>query len=176
MQYCDDCQKAIASIHIMDLRNGSVVGHQHFCVACAESAGVVQPKTPIKFSTTEILEDLLGGLKSPSRDKKGGEDEPGCPGCGMTASDFKMRGRLGCPRCYEVFRSSLLPLLERVHDGTSHRGRFPGRTAIDLAGSDTLTDLRRRLENAIQEENYEEAAQIRDELQQAERAGDKVEE
>ncbi len=171
MQYCNACQKAIASIHIMDLHEGNVVGQQHFCVSCAESAGVVQPKTPIKFSTTEILEDLLGGLKTPQKDKKGGDDEPVCPGCGLNASDFKMRGRLGCPRCYEVFRGSLLPLLERVHDGTSHRGRFPGRTAMDVAAADKMAELKRRLDNAIQEENYEEAAQLRDELQQAEKAG-----
>lgn len=176
MHQCNACQKAIASIHIMDLRNGNVVGQQHFCVSCAESAGVVQPKAPIKLTTTEILEDLLGGLKSPGREKKGGEEETSCPGCGMTASDFKMRGRLGCPRCYEVFRTALLPLLERVHDGTSHRGRFPGRTAMDLTASDKMADLRRRLENAIQEENYEEAAQLRDELHQAEQAKDEVEE
>ncbi len=58
MQYCNACQKAIASIHIMDLRNGSVVGKKHFCAACAETAGEIQPKPSIKFSTTEILEDL----------------------------------------------------------------------------------------------------------------------
>ena len=170
MQYCNACQKAIASIHIMDLREGNVVGQQHFCVSCAESAGVVQPKTPIKFSTTEILEDLLGGLKTQQKDKKGTGDETVCPGCGLNASDFKLRGRLGCPRCYEVFRSSLLPLLERVHDGTSHRGRFPGRTAMDVAAADKMAELKRRLDSAIQEENYEEAAQLRDKLQQAEKA------
>ncbi len=176
MQYCNACQKAIASIHIMDLRNGNVVGQQHFCAAGAESAGVVQPKTSIKFSPTEILEDLLGGLKTPQRDKKAPGGGPVCPGCGMNTTDFKMRGRLGCPRCYEVFRGSLLPLLERVHDGTSHRGRFPGRTAMGVAAADRLADLRRRLENAILEENYEEAAKIRDELRQTEKAGEQVEE
>lgn len=176
MNYCDACKKAIASIHIMDLRNGNVVGKKHFCVACAETAGEIQPKQSIKFSTTEILEDLLGGLKSPQREKAETEEGPVCPGCGMNITTFRMRGRLGCPRCYEVFRSSLLPLLERVHDGTSHRGRFPGRTAMDVAAADKMTDLRRRLENAILEENYEEAARLRDELHQAEKTDDQVEE
>ena len=66
MQYCTACQKAIATIVIMDLRDGAVTGSQHVCAACAEQMGVVHQKVPPKFSP-EMLEDLLGGLKTARR-------------------------------------------------------------------------------------------------------------
>ncbi len=80
---------------------------------------------------------------------------------------FRSRGRLGCPRCYEMFRQSLLPLLERVHDGTTHRGRCPGKPTIVNAGDEEhLIDLRSSLRDAINAENYELAARLRDQIRQ----------
>ena len=170
MQYCTACQKALATIVIMDLTKGSVVGQQHLCASCAETMGVVQPKTPIKLSP-EILEDLLGGLKGkvPRSERKG--RDTACPGCGMTPTDFKTKGRLGCPRCYETFRTDLVPLLQRVHEAQNHRGRLPGRR-LPTCGSDVpaaLAELRRKLEDAVRGERYEEAAKLRDELRVQER-------
>src|ERR1043165_9043630 len=115
MQYCTACHKAIATITIMDLSEGQVSGQQQLCQACAETMGAVQPKAQLKLST-EILEDLLG-LKAAGREGK--ERREGCPGCGMTTAEFKVKGRLGCPRCYETFRAELLPLLQRVHESNS---------------------------------------------------------
>jgi len=172
MQYCTACQKAIATIVIMDVREGNVTGQQHLCAACAETMGVVQSKTQLKLST-EILEDLLGGLKgkSPSDKRERGRREHACRGCRMTIADFKVKGRLGCPRCYETFHDELVPLLQRVHEATSHRGRMPSRTAtIEGGAPDALADLRRRLDDAIRNERYEDAARLRDELRKAESA------
>lgn len=169
MQYCTACQKAIASIVIMDLNGGAVTGSQHLCAACAEQLGVGQPKAPTKFSA-EILEDLLGGLKS-SRPATSRPRAEACPGCGMTPTEFRTKGRLGCPRCYDVFRHELMPLLARIHESQSHRGRLPGRTSTAPVVTDekNLADLRRRLEEAVRGERYEEAARLRDDLRRAER-------
>lgn len=172
MQYCTACQKAIATIVIMDLSEGAVTGSQHVCATCAEQMGVVQQKLPPKFSP-EMLEDLLGGLKS---GKAGGRTTrtEACPGCGLSPADFRAKGRLGCPRCYETFRAELMPLLQRIHEAQTHRGRLPGRSApATVAASPgderALTDLRRRLEEAVRGERYEEAARLRDDLRRAER-------
>jgi protein arginine kinase activator len=165
MQYCTACHKAIASIVIMDLSEGQVSAQQHLCQACAESMGAIQPKTQLKLST-EILEDLLG-LKS---GREGKERREGCPGCGMTTAEFKVKGRLGCPRCYETFRTELLPLLQRVHESSSHRGRLPARapgTAPEMTSP--TADLRARLEDAVRGERYEEAARLRDQLRRIEK-------
>lgn len=169
MQYCTACQKAIATIVVMDLSNGSVTGSQHVCAACAEQLGIAQPKQPPKFST-EMLEDLLGGLKA-TKPAAGRARVEACPGCGMTPAEFRAKGRLGCPRCYEVFRGDLMPLLQRIHEAQTHRGRLPARsTTIEPRNEDrALTDLRRRLEDAVRGERYEEAAKLRDDLRRAER-------
>ncbi|MBL9079680.1 MAG: UvrB/UvrC motif-containing protein [Planctomycetes bacterium] len=169
MQYCTACQKAIATIVVMDLTNGAVSGSQHVCAACAEQLGIAQPKLPPKFSP-EMLEDLLGGIKGgkPAAARARAE---ACPGCGMTPTEFRSKGRLGCPRCYEAFRGELMPLLQRIHEAQTHRGRLPSRAEpIAPPNEDrTLTDLRRRLEDAVRGERYEEAARLRDDLRRAER-------
>ncbi len=175
MQYCTSCQKAIATVHILDLREGSIVNQQHLCPNCAEQQGVVQQKTSALKLPPEALEELFGaGAKVTGEGrKKAPKDGPVCEGCRLSAADFKVRGRLGCPRCYEVFRASLLPLLERVHDATSHRGRFPGRRASAAAATapDILADLRTKLAAAVRSEKYEEAARLRDQLRIAELEG-----
>lgn len=170
---CTSCQKSLASVHVLDLMGGVLTGEQSLCQACAEAKGVVQNKASAKTKpmTAAILEDLIGAMAPGEKGKARGRGVgPACPGCQTTAADFKLRGRFGCPRCYETFRASLVPLLERVHDHTKHRGRCPTRTATLRPRSDTLADLRRRLEVAIQDENYEEAANLRDQLRSIEQA------
>ncbi len=166
MQYCTACQKAIATIVIMDLSEGAVTGSQHICQACAEQLGIGTPKPP-KFSP-EMLEDLLGGLKT-SRARAPRTEA--CPGCGLAPADFRTKGRLGCPRCYETFRTELMPLLQRIHESQAHTGRLPGVMSTAPAAPDerTLTDVRKRLEDAVRGERYEEAARLRDELRRLER-------
>jgi protein arginine kinase activator len=169
MQYCTACQKAIATIVIMDLVEGAVTGSQHVCASCAEQLGVATQKHPPKFSA-EMLEDLLGGLKSAKPLSRSRTEA--CPGCGLTPAEFRTKGRLGCPRCYETFRHELMPLLQRIHEAQSHRGRLPGLSSASPpppVDERTLSDLRRRLEDAVRGEQYEEAARLRDDLRRAER-------
>ncbi|MEZ5964717.1 MAG: UvrB/UvrC motif-containing protein [Planctomycetota bacterium] len=168
-QACTNCQKQSASVHVLDLVNSSLHKQQHLCQACAEGQGVVPSKqhktTPM---SAEILEDLIGTMTGDkARGRRGAG--PVCPACGTSAADFKSRGRFGCARCYETFRASVLPLLERVHDATRHQGRFPAQQ-IERGLPDSLEDLRRRLEAAIQNENYEEAASLRDRLRTLEQS------
>ncbi len=172
MHYCTACHKQEATVTITDLTDGEVVGHRHLCTACAEATGAVGGKPQLKLSP-EILEDLLGTKPKGGRESRSGRD--GCPGCGTTVAEFKTKGRLGCPRCYETFRASLVPLLQRIHEAASHRGRLPGRsaskapaTAAEPDAGRRLAELRRRLEDAVRGERYEEAAGLRDQLRQAE--------
>ena len=126
---CSVCHKLQATVHVLDLVDGEFAEEQNLCPNCAESAGMVHPKAnPLKISP-EMLEDLLGTMQSSDSEEdspRTQELEESCPACGLTSSQFRSRGRLGCPRCYDTFRRSLLPLLERVHDATSLKGRCPG--------------------------------------------------
>ena len=83
----------------------------------------------------------------------------------MTLGEFRSKGRLGCAACYETFGRQLEPLFERVHNATRHVGRLPGTNEAHNQLRMRITDLRARLESAIREEAYEDAAQLRDELQ-----------
>jgi protein arginine kinase activator len=165
MQVCTVCQKAVATIHVLDLKDGSIVEQKSLCSACAEGSGVAKQQ-PIKL-TPEVLEEMMAGLKSASgRGKR--KEGPGCPSCGLTLNEFKTKGRLGCSRCYQTFRKELLTVLERVHDATSHRGRFPGSAPTPLVTRTSLSELKQRLADAIAEEDYEKAAALRDQLRQVE--------
>ncbi|GAB4155142.1 MAG: UvrB/UvrC motif-containing protein [Planctomycetota bacterium] len=165
MQLCTACQKAVATVVVLDIKGGALE-RQQFCAPCAETMGVVAPKVQIKVSA-EILEDLLGGMKQGRQRPK---EQAACPGCGLAQAEFRQKGRLGCPRCYETFREDLIPLLQRVHEASSHKGRLPSTSpspkARAVAGE--LSELRRRLEEAVKSERYEEAARLRDELRMAE--------
>jgi protein arginine kinase activator len=187
MQLCSSCQKSPATIVLMDLDGGSVSSQQHLCSPCAEKLGVVQPKAPMKMSA-ELLEDLLGSVQGKAARQR---RESGCAGCGLTVQQFKNTGRLGCPRCYETFRTDLVPLLQRVHESSQHKGRLPGvlqpttqtptptpparepaarkaPAAKTKSKTDELVVLRKRLEDAVRGERYEEAASLRDALRKAE--------
>ena len=167
------CKNGTPSVHVLDVANGQVVKQQFVCEAAAEQLGILEPKMPAALQLPGgTLQNLLAGLKSVSGPqtklhRPGRGDPGGCAGCGMTLSDFKARGRLGCPRCYDTFRDHLARILEKVHDERSHRGRFPGRPASPPPQPANVADLRRRLEEAVFAEDYETAARLRDELKRA---------
>lgn len=174
MQKCTHCGKTqckngVPTVHAVDIESGKIVKAQFMCETMAEQLGILQPKAASLQLSPEILENLLGGLKGEAAEKAADRPrtrptELACPACSLTLGAFKMRGRLGCPRCYEVFRSHVVALLDRVHDATSHQGRFPGRTVRKAPDPVNLTELRKQLEAAIAGEQYEEAARLRDRL------------
>ena len=88
-----------------------------------------------------------------------------CPHCGLKFKDFRASGRLGCAQDYEVFREELAPLLENIHGESQHVGKSPRRRA---AASPQRTaesvNLRKQLQQAVQREDYEEAAKLRDQI------------
>ncbi|RKZ18196.1 excinuclease ABC subunit B [bacterium] len=83
-----------------------------------------------------------------------------CPECGMRVVDLRKTGRLGCAKCYEVFRKQVMPLLKRIHGATEHEGARP------MAGVrvDELSQLRVELRRAIEAEDFEQAARLRDRI------------
>jgi len=95
--------------------------------------------------------------------------EQACEVCGLTYSQFRKKGLLGCPSCYEVFADVLEPLLERAHGGESqHLGKIPARAGDDQARQQRLLQLRRELDRSVRAEQYETAARIRDQVRQLE--------
>jgi protein arginine kinase activator len=87
-----------------------------------------------------------------------------CPACGLKYAAFRADGRLGCPDDYDAFRPALEPLLERIHRGTRHGGKAPRAAALRAE----LSELRGQLAAAVEAENYEDAAELRDRIRQKE--------
>jgi protein arginine kinase activator len=92
-----------------------------------------------------------------------------CPNCGITFREFRSQGRLGCPHDYIAFAKELKPLLENIHNETQHTGKFPKRAPHASQLQYKLIKLRSELRSAIDEEEYETAARIRDEIQSLEK-------
>jgi protein arginine kinase activator len=96
-----------------------------------------------------------------------GVTPPGaCPSCGATLSDFRESGRLGCAACYRTFEPSLRDLLRRLHGSSRHLGEryAPPGGAAEEAEVVTVSQLRNRLRLAVETENFELAAELRDQL------------
>ena len=130
------------------------------CEECAKHKGV---NDPAGFS----LADLLLGLgASQEMEQAAGGAELKCPKCGFTQADFKKAGRLGCAECYTTFAEGLEGLLKTMHKGTRHVGKVPIALQQSRDLSERLKILEKKLSKAVVEENFEQAALLRDEIRQ----------
>jgi protein arginine kinase activator len=121
------------------------------------------------------LSDLLAGLADLGSqfNKTKTESKLKCPKCGLTYEDFKKVGRLGCGECYTAFRDALLPLLKRIHGSNQHCGKSPKKAAKVVKAKNELLELKDKLQKAIQREEFEEAAKLRDKIRELEKKNSK---
>lgn len=157
---CQACNQAKATVHITDTVPEK--RERHLCEACAQKEHViVKHHSPSAAILQEFIKQKAGATR--------GEDLT-CPSCGMTFREFQLKGQLGCPNDYEAFRELLLPLIERAHENAKqHAGKSPGRrTDPDTRRKAGLVRLRRELQDAIEQENYELAARVRDQIKSLE--------
>ena len=130
------------------------------CEECAKAKGVNDPGG---FA----LADLMLGLgASQELEQSTSGVETRCPRCGFTQADFKKSGRLGCPECYKTFAEGLEGLLKTMHKGTRHTGKVPEALRESREQADRLKTLQKKLDKAVKEEDFEQAAHLRDEIKQ----------
>lgn len=165
---CQRCHKAKATVHVTD--SFPHKRELHLCEDCAAEEGIIrkaedEPLLGQQHQTTNaILQEFLK-----HKTKVGRLDKVACPNCGLTFREFKEKGLLGCPQDYTVFREVLLPLLEQAHEGaTAHVGKAAPRTDAKTQKRLSLMRLRRALQDAIDAEDYEVAAQVRDQINELE--------
>lgn len=154
---CEICGKKVATVHWTEMVNDAVK-KMHLCEACAAAKGL-DVNNPAAFSDVLLG---LGAQKAPAAKER----DVACALCHMRISDFKKTSRLGCQACYETFAEELKPLLEAMHKGNQHVGKTPANSPAKTETPPSPAFLRRKLEMAIAAEQYEEAARLRDQIQQ----------
>jgi protein arginine kinase activator len=153
---CCVCKEKEAKVHLTQIV-GDKMQKVDLCEGCAAQKGVNDPAT---FS----LADLLLGLGATQEMEQAGGGELKCANCGFTQADFKKAGRLGCSECYTTFSEGLEGLLKTMHKGTKHVGKVPQAMQQSRELSDRLKSLQKKLDKAVAEENFEQAAAMRDEI------------
>ena len=156
---CSICKEKTATVHLTQIV-GDKMQKMDLCEDCAKAKGI---NDPTGFGLADL--DLMLGLGASQQiEQAAGGVEVKCPRCGFTQADFKKSGRLGCPECYQTFAEGLGGLLKTMHKGTRHTGKAPEalRQSRDL--SDRLKTLQNKLARAIKDENFEQAAALRDEI------------
>ncbi len=162
---CQICDKNEATIHLTEITDG-LRTEMHVCEHCAAEQGIaVKSQIPIK----ELLSSLLASAPEDDELLGSSQKEVSCPHCGFTLEQFRKDAVLGCPYDYEIFEKSLSPLIEKAHDGqTVHRGKVPSKMPGDAKKQIELLNLRQQLDAAVQAEDYELAARLRDKINQSE--------
>ncbi|MFN6402118.1 MAG: UvrB/UvrC motif-containing protein [Planctomycetota bacterium] len=162
---CQHCEKN-AIFHITELTDPSGPTIIHLC----EDHARVFFQTGESLETSTALSSLLA--KQLQLEKAANEmaetDKKTCPMCGITFSEFRKGGRLGCPYDYVVFEEDLEPLLVNIHGAKKHVGKVPKNLGGTPKRHFQLKRLRSALQRAIDAENYEEAGAIRDKIKAVE--------
>ncbi len=158
---CDRCKQNNATVHITRIFNG-MMREEHLCAQCATAEGKVFHGTP-----SIGWQHLFGGFTQPSQDKC-------CSECGMSYRDFRQKGKMGCPQCYREFAAQVPALLQGIHGCSNHIGKIPARGQKALLADRELSNMKKKLADLVDQEKFEEAAKLRDEIKAAEvaRAGE----
>lgn len=164
---CQICGKKPAVVHFTEIVNNKK-SEFHVCEKCAEEKGYHVPLVKTKFSVGDLL---AGMVEQPGAGEEARIGRVQCPRCHLVYSQFKETGRLGCSDCYPTFRSQLRPLLRRIHGSTKHMGKAPVRDAARVAVRREVQRLHEDLQKAIECEEFETAAQIRDQIRGIETSG-----
>lgn len=164
---CQHCQKNEATTHVKTMINGDYAEYR-LCADCARELGYdsMFPDFTADFG------GLLGSFLSAALPARSGATH--CKLCGSTMNDIKRTGKVGCSECYETFFGELMPTIRNVHGNTEHIGKRPvieyEKVEEDKPADhgDSLASLKVELKQAIEDENFERAAELRDKIKEME--------
>ena len=161
---CQKCNKNQATTHITQVINGNKT-EMYLCRECSEEN---QDILFFKPGFDQEFENLFSGFwNNPqllATSLTGKNNLETCSVCKMTASEFLRKGKPGCSNCYSVFSDYLLRPLKQIHGSTHHTGKIPSRKTKDIKSADQLKKLEQELNLAVMDQKFEEAAVIRDKI------------
>ena len=191
---CQKCNKKVATVFISTIVNGKNT-QMYLCTDCAkEFHDNMKPDIKIPFPINDILtnmelsedtinewinefkdmedkgqiEELVQHENPETLQHNNQHEDITCNFCNTSFDEYKKTGKLGCGKCYSTFRKQLKPIIEGIYGYSEHIGKFPKNEFKDTEIVKTVEQLKEKLNMAIQEEEYEQAAKLRDEILQLE--------
>lgn len=169
---CQMCGQHPATTHIKTIVNGKLT-QAHLCADCAKKQGYGNLFADWGSGFGSLLSGFMGSA-APAR------QVTRCPGCGASFEDITRSGKIGCAECYHTFRGQLLPIIQRIHGTAQHKGKVPGSSALRVTDTNNkivaveetpLEEKKRLLKQAIEVQDFERAAVLRDEIKELEQHG-----
>lgn len=167
---CQKCNKKQASVFISTIVNGK---HRqiYLCSDCAKEYQKINFDVEFPFSIKEVLsnidenENIMNSiLESDIKE----ENRKECPKCHTTFGAYKISGKLGCSKCYSTFEEELKPILQDIYGYSEHIGKFPKNAYHNVFPNNEIKVLKENLNMAIENEEYERAAELRDQIKELE--------
>lgn len=162
---CQNCGKNEATTHIKRIVNGEAT-EAHLCADCAKALGYHTAFPDFGFNFADMLGSFFN--ESPVGAMQSGVVR--CEKCGSSFNDIVRSGKMGCSDCYKTFYDKLMPSFERIHGRTHHEGKV-ANAAPEMRKVSEIDSLKEQLQKAVDEQNYEEAARLRDTIKQLESEG-----
>lgn len=180
---CNNCEKNEATTHIKQIINGEM-SQTHLCSECAKLLGANDMFSDFNLNFSDFFGNFFGDML-PSL---GQHNALRCEKCGCSFDDIVKSGKVGCAKCYETFYDKLLPSLQRIHGKMHHTGKVSATADITDETENNTTEevteiyednsakievLKESMKQAIETQNFEEAAKIRDEIKELEGGAEK---
>lgn len=169
---CERCKENKATVHYTEVINGQKK-QLHLCEGCARE---FQPQG-LSFMPQLNLHDFLGGLMGHSTGKSGlgaaSSQARRCDVCNLSEKQFAQQGLLGCGNCYDSFKGTLDSLIRRIHGTNRHTGKLPEKTSGRVKLYREIESMRRQLKQAVEAEEFENAAKLRDSIRDLEKGLEK---
>ncbi|WP_432667374.1 UvrB/UvrC motif-containing protein [Wukongibacter baidiensis] len=157
---CEKCNQNKATVHVTKIKNNKKT-ELHLCEECARKTQDMSFENP--FTINNFLTGLLDSVQS-SPIKVDYIKTTTCSKCGMSYGKFKQLGRLGCSDCYNTFNEKLMPLIKSVHGSQQHTGKVPKKSGNRIRIKREIMTLKKELRRAIEKEEFESAAELRDKI------------
>lgn len=164
---CEKCKRNEANIYITKIVNGEKQ-RKALCDKCAKEMQVLDFNGDLEMNNPFYIKDVLGGIldligNNPNYINNLKQDLI-CKNCGTSYDEFKKSGLLGCDECYVNFDEALNNVIKRVQQNTEHIGKIPVSKGKEISIKRQINKLKEQLQKVIALEEYERAAEIRDEI------------
>ena len=168
---CQKCGNKTADTHVKRVINGEFEEY-NLCSDCAKELGYTNLFDGFANDFAEGFNSMLGSFFSnalPARSQA-----TRCEVCGASYADITHSGMMGCANCYEIFAEQLMPTIRRVHGNTTHCGKHSvfamkeKEVVAEKTEKNQLEKLKEELQTAIENQEFERAAELRDKIKEME--------